>query len=41
MYLHSFNNHFSYQFVHLDAFRVDLGALHIHLSLLGDGDAIW
>ena len=41
MYLHSFSNHFSSQFVHLDAFRVDLGALHIHLSLLGDGDAIW
>lgn len=40
VFAYDFSNHFSFHFVHLDAFKVHLGSLHIHLSLLGDGDAI-
>lgn len=41
MYLHGFNIHVSYHFVHLDAYKVQLSAFHMHLSLSGDGDTIW
>lgn len=40
VYFHGFKHHFSSSFIRLDAFRVHLGTLHTHLSLLGDGDAI-
>ena len=38
---YDFKLHFSSFIGHLDAFRVQLGCIALHLSLLSDGDAIW
>ena len=41
MYLHGFKLHFSSLIGHLDAFRVQLGCIALHMSLSGDEDVKW